>query len=89
MTNNLDELAEQYASSKCKNLDYVSWHTSMPEVLEVYKDAYLAALESEEVKALVEALEWYDGVHRLHWAINLNDLSVKAEKALKAFRGEK
>lgn len=49
-------------------------------------------LESPEVRGLVEALRWYDNVHRNHWTINFNDLPVVAQKALAAFekaRGEK
>ncbi len=31
---------------------------------------------------LYECLRWYDGVHRLHWAIDLNELSKKASETL-------
>lgn len=46
-----------------------------------------ACREDEGVKKLVGALEWYDNVHRNHWAIDLNDLVRVAQKALADFKG--
>jgi ATP-dependent exoDNAse (exonuclease V) beta subunit len=34
----------------------------------------------------VSALEWYDNVHRNHWAIDLNDLERVANEALDDLR---
>jgi len=39
-------------------------------------------LDNEALKIAIEALEFFDGVHRLHWAIDLNNLPTTAERVL-------
>lgn len=50
----------------------------------IEKSAYDQALK--DMESIAKALEYYDNAHRLHWAINFNDLPEVAFKALNIYR---
>lgn len=41
-----------------------------------------------DLQTAVEALEYYDQVHRLNWTIDFNDLPVIAHEALEKIKGK-
>lgn len=46
-------------------------------------EAFNHVIEHAAYVRAVAALKWYDGVHRQHWAIDLNDLPKIAQDTLK------
>lgn len=61
--------------------------TSGEEMVKVIeKSEYDLLLKDAE--ELVKALEFFDGVHRLHWAVDLNKLPSTAETTLAAWNAK-
>lgn len=90
MTNNkkLEELAKLHGEGIANPvlrsmISSMSRYSYALVLAESYKAGYLAA--QKEAEWLVEALKFYDNIHRNHWACDLNDLEKVAMEALKKY----